>query len=311
MHSDVHGLVAVPIALGAAVSFAVANVAQMSAARRAPSTGRLGVGLLGHLIRDRVWLLGFLASVAGFGLQAVALYLAPVVLVQPLIVTELLFALPMAASRAGARLGRREWTGTTLVATGLGVFVAFGKPSGQAAQVSLRHLILAGASLAMALVVLIALAERRPDRPTFRASALAAAASICFGYMAILTKVVGHEFADRKLGALAHAPPWMLAVVAVGGLLLVQTAFRIAPLSVSLPIVDIGEPLVASLLAMTILGESVQLTSATVAAVVVAGAGVVAGVALLDSSPMVQAMQKQIARRTADVTRPSRQPELR
>src|SRR3954447_24397456 len=123
-----HVAAVVPLALGAAASFAVANVAQMWAARRTEAPEGLSATLLIRLLRDPIWLLGLVASVAGFGMQAVALYLAPVVFVQPLIVTELLFALPLAAAVGGTRLGRREWTGALLVAAGISLFVAVGQP---------------------------------------------------------------------------------------------------------------------------------------------------------------------------------------
>lgn len=104
-------IVAVPASVGAAASFAVANVAQMRGARRSQTTRTLDPGLLLHLGADPLWLAGLGASIIGFALEATALAIAPVVLVQPLIVAELLFALPLAAAAGGSRLGRREWTG--------------------------------------------------------------------------------------------------------------------------------------------------------------------------------------------------------
>jgi drug/metabolite transporter (DMT)-like permease len=289
-----HVAVVVPLALGAGGSFAVANVAQMLAARRADAPERLSPRLLIQLLRDRLWLLGLLASIAGYGMQAVALYLAPVVLVQPLIVSELIFALPLAAWQAGRRLGRREWTGVMLVAAGLALFVVVGRPAGEGTQITASNWLLSGFSGAAVLAVLITIGESRMERPTVRATALASAASICFGFLSVLTRVVGHEFGDHGIQTLARPEPYALAIVAIGGLLLSQTAFRIAPLSVSLPIIDVGEPGVASLLGVLVLGETVHLGVGTLAAVAVAGAAVLAGVGLLDTSPLVRMAQVDI-----------------
>jgi drug/metabolite transporter (DMT)-like permease len=285
---------AVPLALGAAASFAVANVVQMRAARRVTAPAGVNPRLLLHLFSDREWLIGLAASVMGYLLQATALFLAPVLLVQPLIVTELLFALPLAAALAGARLHRREWAGVGLVAVGITSFVAVGRPTGDATHLPSSTWLAITASVAVIVLVLVIIAESRHHQPMLRASTLAAAASVCFGLLSVLTKVVGHQFRDDGPSALAHAQPWLLAIAALTGLLLQQTAFRIAPLSVSLPVIDIGEPLVASLLAALAFGETIGIGVGTAIGVGVSAGAVVAGIALLDTSPVVRAAQADI-----------------
>jgi hypothetical protein len=113
----------------------------------------------------------------------------------------------------------------------------------------------------------------------------------------VLTKVVGHEFSDEHLGALAHPQPWLMAVAAIGGLLLAQTAFRIAPLSVSLPLIDVGEPLIGSVLAVLVLGERLDVTAGAVVGIVISAVAIVAGVAVLDTSPRVHSAQEDIDKR--------------
>jgi drug/metabolite transporter (DMT)-like permease len=304
-----HVAVVVPLSVGAGGAFALANVAQMLAARRADAPDELSAHLLIRLLRDPLWILGFFASVAGYGMQAVALYLAPVVLVQPLIVTELIFALPLAAWHGGRRLGLREWAGVVLVAAGLALFVAVGQPGGEGTKVNNANAVLALVSGAGALAVLVGLGESRMDHPTLRASALAGAASICFGGLSLLTRVVGHDFGSDGIGALATPKPYLLAVVAIGGLLLSQTAFRIAPLSVSLPIIDVGEPTVASLLGVLILGETIHTGPGTLAAVAASGAAVLSGVGLLDTSPLVRMAQQDITQQLAGAREKDVPPE--
>lgn len=293
------GFWAVPCAIGAAAAFGVANVAQMRAARRVEAGQGLDPRLLVRLLRDRLWLLGLLTSALGFGLQAVALYLAPVVLVQPLIVTELLFALPLAAALAGTRLGRREWAGALLVAGGLAMFMLVAHPAGQRTHLPALRWVAMIASIASVAVVFAVFAERNNRRPMLRASALAASASACFGLMSVDTKVVGHQFADERLHALGHSQPWLLAITACTGLLLAQTAFRIAPLSVSLPIIDIGEPVIASLLAIFAFGEHVGHGVATFAQAALAAAIAATGMALLDTSPLIRSAQRDLERTRA------------
>ena len=60
-------------------------------------------GLLWRLIQRPMWLLGTLADWSGFGLQAIALGLGSLIVVQPLLCTGLLFALPLGAAWQGRR----------------------------------------------------------------------------------------------------------------------------------------------------------------------------------------------------------------
>lgn len=287
-------VIAVPCALAAAACFATANVEQMRAARRTDAPNELSTTLMTKLVRDRQWQLGFATSVGGYGLQAVALFLAPVVLVQPLIVTELIFALPLAAYYAGGRLGRREWAGVLFVAGGISSFLVVGNPSGEQTVVSSPDLIVMSVSAGAGILAIVLVAENLVDRPMLRASGLALASSACFGLLSVFTKVVGHEFEHQKLATLVHVQPYLLAIFALTGLTLSQTAFRIAPLSVSLPLIDIGEPFVASLLAVLVLHERLDLGSGTAVGVAVSGAAVAFGVGLLDTSPLVRSAQAEV-----------------
>jgi drug/metabolite transporter (DMT)-like permease len=286
--------IAIPLAVGAAASFAVANVAQMRASRRADAPEGVSATLLIRLLRDKEWLLGLATSIVGYGCQAVSLYLAPVLLVQPLIVSELLFALPLSARLAGVQLHKREWTGAALVAAGIAVFVAVGHPKGDRTTIATSTWVTITISVAAAVGVLVVVAESRRRQPMLRASLLALAASFCFGLLAVLTKVVGHEFTDHGFGALVRPQPYMLATVAITGLLLSQTAFRIAPLSVSLPIIDVGEPVSASLLAGLAFGETIGIGIGSLIGVAIAGAAALTGIGLLDTSAVVRAAQADL-----------------
>jgi drug/metabolite transporter (DMT)-like permease len=84
----------VAAALGAACSFAIAAVLQQRATRTVPREDSMQIGLLLQLLRRPLWLVGVAAMLAGYGLQALALTLGPVALVQPIVVTKLAFALP-------------------------------------------------------------------------------------------------------------------------------------------------------------------------------------------------------------------------
>jgi hypothetical protein len=100
--------------------------------------------------------------------------------------------------------------------------------------------------------------------------------------------------------------PWAVIAVGIFGLWLAQTAFRAGPLAVSLPLIDVGEPLVASLVAVMTFGERLgSLTVAMSAGLALAGGIVAGGVILLDRSPLIQAAQARLNPATATERGPS------
>src|SRR5262249_2959484 len=103
-------LVAISCALSAAILFALATSLQSRALRRGASrtvvspassrpTGSAGlvteVGQLRRAVASRAWLLGTGIAFGAFALHALALHEGDLTLVQPLLVTMVLFALPV------------------------------------------------------------------------------------------------------------------------------------------------------------------------------------------------------------------------
>jgi len=120
---------AVPLALSAAVAYALASVLQQRAAREVPESLSMRPGLLWRLFRRPLWLLGTVADWGGFGLQALALGVGSLIVVQPLLCTGLLFALPLGAAWEGRRLDARDWVGAVAMSVGLAVFLVVGAPT--------------------------------------------------------------------------------------------------------------------------------------------------------------------------------------
>src|SRR5947209_9589345 len=91
-----------------------------------------GLGaLLGHVVRQWRWLLGMAASLAGLVLHALALHLGSLALVQPLVVTGLVFAFLFRSALDRRLPSRRVMLWVLLTAVGLTIFlVAGGRPSG-------------------------------------------------------------------------------------------------------------------------------------------------------------------------------------
>lgn len=104
---------AVVAALGAAAAFAVGSALEQRAAKQERAARPLDPRLLFRLMRQPMWLLGWVPEAAGTGLQALALHYGPLVLVEPLLVSGLFLAIPLAADDLHRRAapGRRGGRG--------------------------------------------------------------------------------------------------------------------------------------------------------------------------------------------------------
>jgi len=130
---------------------------------------------------------------------------------------------------------------------------------------------------------------------------LAGAVAVLLGMVAVLTKVSTHRLAVHGWHGLLTVPaPYLLVALAIAVTVLQQSAFHAGALQASVPIMLVGEPVVAVLLGVVILGEHLVVRgAATVILVVAVGAMTAATIALGRDS----ASPSQPAR-------PSEQPEV-
>lgn len=207
-------------------------------------------------LRDIRWWWGGLAAAASFALQAVALVLGSVVLVQALQVTALLFALPTNARLTGHPVRRREWLWALLLAGAVAVFVIVGDPAAGYQRGSLTAWLIVAVVLGPALALCV-LGARVCSGPV-AAVLLAVVSASSWALFAVLTKGVVEVFRDGP-GAVLRAPElyaWIFA--ALVGTVFQQSAFRASTLTASLPAMTVAEPVVASVLGVTVLGETLD-----------------------------------------------------
>lgn len=267
--------VAIGAALLAALAAAVGIVVRQAALQGPALVREMSGAVISAVLRDRLWWSGTGAAVAGYVFQAVALAHGSLLLVQPLLVSSLLFVLPLSAWRCGSRVSAFEWGWALLLTAALAVFVLVGRPQeGDYRPATLTWaLAVTGAVLLVVLCVLIA--RRTTDR--VRAMSLGGAVAILLGMIAVLTKTCTHRFAVGGWHGLFSLPAlYLLVLLAVGVTVLQQWAFQAGALQASVPVMLVGEPVVAVLLGVVVLGE--QLTARGIG-VVVLPAAVVAMVA--------------------------------
>jgi drug/metabolite transporter (DMT)-like permease len=120
---------AVAFALAAAFANAVNVMTQHKASIGAPRRVK-GWRLALYLPRQPLWLLGVAAAVASFVFQALALHNGPLSVVQPLLITELVFVLVLRRVWIHQDVARAAWVSVSVVCVTLAVFLAVGEPTG-------------------------------------------------------------------------------------------------------------------------------------------------------------------------------------
>src|SRR5881227_429121 len=110
------------LALLSACASAVNLVLQRDSSRDAPAEVR-GWRLLPYLLRNVRWLLGEGAWVVAFGLQALALHIGQVSVVQPVLVTELVFTLLIRRYVNRRPVRPAAWGSAALLCASLSLFL--------------------------------------------------------------------------------------------------------------------------------------------------------------------------------------------
>jgi drug/metabolite transporter (DMT)-like permease len=260
--------IAALLALVAALISGIGDVIRQRSAREITDEPVGHLELFRMSLRDSLWWLGGVAAVASFGLQAVALGLGSVVLVQALQVTALLFALPVYAQLTHQRVTRWEWVWAMLLATAVAVFVTVGDPTAGYQRASLKTWVVVGVVVGPALVLCV-LGARIWSGPV-AAVLLAVVSASSWALFSVLTKGVV-DVLDDGLGQILRAPElYAWIVFALVGTVFQQSSFRASALTASLPTMTVAEPVVASVLGVLVLGETLHAGGAQVFALAAA-----------------------------------------
>ncbi|MGV2918580.1 DMT family transporter [Streptomyces alfalfae] len=277
-------LLVLALAIGAACCLGLGFVLQQNVARQAPLSDFLSFRLLIDLVKVPRWLAGIGLMVCGMVLGALALGRGEISFVEPLLATQLLFALALSRYQTGQPLGRQGWAGLALLAGGVSAFIVAGEPRGGDAETSpLRHWLIVGVMVGGALV-LTACAKR--SRLGAGPVLLALAAGLLYGVQDALTRVTGDRFAAGGLPeVLTGWQPYGVLALGVTALVLVQSAFETAPLRMSLPALTAAQPLAGIACGVGFLGDRLRTDAGALAWEAAGLAAIVAGVVLLGMHP--------------------------
>lgn len=241
------------LALLCAATFAVSTSVQHQAAEGAPESGVLD--LLRYLIRQPRWLLGQFLATCAFALHAGALHSGPIAVVQPIVISGIVWAVPARAALSRRMPSLDELLAVLVTAGGLAIFLVASNPTaGTDAGTGPRTIALMLAGVAVAGVA--NLAASRARQPRRKAFFLGVVGGVLFGLVAGMLKLSLQELDAGGLGAVLTAwPTYGLLLAGAGGVLTNQRAYRTAGLTASMPVLNIVNGLTSLSIGFTVFSE--------------------------------------------------------
>lgn len=282
-------LVTVPAALAAGACFAVAGVLQQRAAVRQPDGDILTLRLVRRLAREPLWLAGIALAVLAYGFQGLALAYGPLSLVQPLIISELLFAIPLSARLRRRSLGAREWLGTLAVTAGLTTALASARPHGGDPAVPTAAWLVTLAAVGGLVALTLAAGRHTTGAP--KASLLGVAGGLVMGAQSVLLDATVDHLGAGPVAVLTAWQTYLLVAASVAGLVLIQSAFQAGPLAASMPAIDATEPAVAVTVGVAVFDETVNTGPLSLSLTALGMTALLAGIVLLDTSPLFRKLE--------------------
>ncbi|MEU1806616.1 DMT family transporter [Streptomyces sp. NPDC019937] len=259
------GVLTVLLALLSALGNGAASVLQrraaMDQARELRGAGGGGVGQalrhLPRLLRRPYWLAGGAAMVVSAVAQVGALAVGRLSVVQPLLVSELLFTLVVGSLVFHRRPGGRTWLAFVMLAAGLALFLVAADPShGRAMS---RNGLWLPTGVVLALVVGALVLVARVLRGAGRAAALGCATAVGFACTAALIKEFTGRFGGGAAAVFTGWPLYAVCLVGLLSFLMLQVTLRAGTLAASQPALTLGDALVSIALGWVLFGERVEL----------------------------------------------------
>ena len=243
---------AATLALFAAFLFALAATLQQKGALNLPTISLADPMSLVRLVGEKTWLIGTLALFTGYLFQAGALDRGRLSIIQPLLVTTVVFALPLGYFLTRQHVGRREVVGAAVIIVGLGLFVYFGDPAGGNENASNSQWAIAIALLSVLSVLLLVFGS---GDLSMKAATYGTVAGILFGLSSALTKPT-LDYLHESVGTmLSHWECYALAVAGVLGFVLQQVSLGTGRLAPSVATVSVANPIVGILIGILLLDE--------------------------------------------------------
>ncbi len=275
----------VGITLIAAMLTGSGFVLQQHAAQQVTGAEFLRLGLIARLVRNRRWLAGIAVMAAGYLVQAWTLGHLTLSVTEPLLTTNLIFALVLAVPLSGQALRKTEIAGAVLLTAGVAALSLTRTVKAPSESFGSTSHWPAAAGIALIAVLLVQLGRSRPSG--LRATLTGTAAGLMLGIADAFTRRSVQTIDGRHpLHLLLTWPGYSAVLASIIALWLMQSAFNAAPLHASLPAVTAAEPTAGIVLGVVVFGDRVHISPLLVAVQVAGVVIMVTGVILVARAPV-------------------------
>ncbi len=240
-------------------AFCLAIGAQRQGSAVKADTGGLALSSKGflRLLRNPRWMLGLLLLALGMGMNAIALVSAPLTVVQPIGAIALVITTVVNAKDQGLKINRGTVVAISACVTGSAMFVLLAVNATQE-----NHHVSGEDEITIVLLLTLAVGLFGTLAVMFRhrlsAFVYILGAGVLFGFVAVLTRIIGRHLLDPNGHFLLNVQWYTLvAIAAAGGLgsWFVQSAYSGGPPDLVIAGLTVVDPIVGIAIGITILGE--------------------------------------------------------
>ena len=242
-----------------------------------PAYGAGDPRLVRALVRRPWWWVGTLASVAGLGLQVLALALGSIIVVQTVMTSSIVFTTVAERLLTGRRPRGTIWPGAALTGLGLvGLLVALDPTAGDSIVPPGGSTLVVAAGCLVVMAAAVAWSRSPAPAGSGRVLALAAVTGLGYGVTAVQLKTVGAQLATGLTVPLQHPALYVAIVLGPSAILLSQAALQQGRLATAVvSVILVVDPLVGLAAGLLWFGETVTLGADALMCAIVLLAGFV------------------------------------
>lgn len=297
-----HEIAGVVVAVCSAALYDVGYILEKQALDGLPALRPHPGALVRTVTRSSRWLLGFFVMVAGLGLQVLALTMAPVSVVQPILAAGLVALVVIGGNVLDERLGWRQRAAVALVLTGVVAIALSARAGGNLAdRAPAGRFALLAVPVTVAGLAAAWIGEGGRARAS-RVSVLVAAtgAGLLYGLGAVAEKAVATMMVAKgvvpgAVHSLATGYPWLFLLATLAGMVVFQVGLQRHPASLMATFTNVASSVCALAGASVVFGESLLPGGLS------AGARVV-GITAVGVAVLVLAVERQPAPEAAVTT---------
>lgn len=260
---------AVLLGLASAVLFAIGSAVEQTTTQQEKQTRTFDPRLMLRLVRRPRWLLGWVPDLGGTVLQALALRIGALALVEPLLLAGVFLAVPLSSALQRQRPHPRDLVVVALGAVGLTAFLVAANPRAGVNRAPTEDWLPVIAGLAVAFALCLVLAWRIPGAT--RGVLLGVGTGLLYGFSASLLKTITVQITDGFGVLFTNWQVYALALTGLAGLILNQNAFQSGRIAAPLTTIALVDPIVGIVIGVTVYQERLALAGWRLPVVVLSG----------------------------------------